>query len=950
MDPNVKCSKTDAQTWLSTALTNLDTCRAGFLDLGVKDMVLPLMSNNVSNLICNTLAINKVPFNYTPPEKDGFPSWVRPGDRKLLQSSTPRDNAVVAKDGSCNFRTIKDAINAASGSGRENNYSGSRSVGGESTTFNSATVAAVGDAFIARGITFRNTAGANNEQAVALRSGSDLSVFYQCSIGEYGSGCFDFTAVHMAWFSGQRLQEQTSGSLLAPMTKKKGEAANEESKKKSVSSAVKSQKEKPVVAKEVRSSKEEEDLLLDSGDDSYYGGDSLSGSLNSDDFESDFFDDGSDRETEGGDGEASEDELIACHDGSDDGEDGSDDEGSEGREESDSSEDEVAPRNTVGDVPLEWYKDEKHIGYDITGKKITKKEKQDKLDSFLATMDDSKNWRKIYDEYNDEEVELTKEESKLIRKMLKGEAPHADFDPYAPYVDWFNWDDDAIHPLSSAPEPKRRFIPSKWEAKKVVKYVRAIRKGLIKFEEEPNVYLLWGDDSASDQKSKHLTYIPPPKLKLPGHEESYNPPSEFIPTEKEKAAYELMYEEDRPKFIPKRFTSLRSIPAYENALKESSDRCSDLYLCPRVRKTRINIDPESLKPKLPSRKDLKPYPNSCYLEYKGHTGAVTSISPDCSGQWIASGSADGSVRIWEVETGRCLKVWQFKEPVKCVAWNPLPDFPILAVAMGQDVIILNTELGTDEEQQRIEELLRLGSLPELDESVAPIVSWHQDEGIKIRHFKNVSFVDWHPKGDYLSAVMSAGETRGVVIHQLSVHKTQRLPIKMRGLPVCTLFHPNHRGMFIIATKKNVRVFNLQKKELAIKKLQTGLREISSMAIHPGGDNLIVGSKEGKMCWFDMDLSSRPYKTLKNHPKDIRNVAFHRSYPLFASCSEDSTAYVFHGKVYSDLNENPLIVPLEILRGHSTSSSNRGVLDCKFHPRQPWLFTAGADSVIKLYCH
>lgn len=52
----------------------------------------------------------------------------------------------------------------------------------------------------------------------------------------------------------------------------------------------------------------------------------------------------------------------------------------------------VAPRNTVGDVPLEWYNDEKHIGYDITGKKIKKKERQDKLDSFLASADDSKNW------------------------------------------------------------------------------------------------------------------------------------------------------------------------------------------------------------------------------------------------------------------------------------------------------------------------------------------------------------------------------------------------------------------------------------------------------------------------------------------------------------------------------------------------------------------------------
>lgn len=39
--------------------------------------------------------------------------------------------------------------------------------------------------------------------------------------------------------------------------------------------------------------------------------------------------------------------------------------------------------------------------------------------------------RKIYDEYNDEEVELTKEEIKHIRRLLKGKAPHAEFDPYA---------------------------------------------------------------------------------------------------------------------------------------------------------------------------------------------------------------------------------------------------------------------------------------------------------------------------------------------------------------------------------------------------------------------------------------------------------------------------------------------------------------------------------------
>lgn len=56
---------------------------------------------------------------------------------------------------------------------------------------------------------------------------------------------------------------------------------------------------------------------------------------------------------------------------------------------------------------------------------------------------------------------------------------------------------------------------------KVVKYIRAIRKGWIKFEkpeEEPRHYLLWGDDSTSaESKRQGLKYIPAPKPKLAGN-------------------------------------------------------------------------------------------------------------------------------------------------------------------------------------------------------------------------------------------------------------------------------------------------------------------------------------------------------------------------------------------------------------------------------------------------
>lgn len=46
-------------------------------------------------------------------------------------------------------------------------------------------------------------------------------------------------------------------------------------------------------------------------------------------------------------------------------------------------------RCAVGEVPLEWYKDEQHIGYDKAGNRIVKKGKRDKVDALLARNDGS---------------------------------------------------------------------------------------------------------------------------------------------------------------------------------------------------------------------------------------------------------------------------------------------------------------------------------------------------------------------------------------------------------------------------------------------------------------------------------------------------------------------------------------------------------------------------------
>jgi ribosome biogenesis protein ERB1 len=97
----------------------------------------------------------------------------------------------------------------------------------------------------------------------------------------------------------------------------------------------------------------------------------------------------------------------------------------------------------------------------------------------------------------------------------------------------------------------------------------------------------------------------------------------------------------------------------------------------------------------------------------------------------------------------------------------------------------------------------------------------------------------------------------------------------------------------------------------------------------------------------MDLSTSAYKTLRYHNFAVRGVAYHKKHPLFASCSDDGNANVFHGMVYNDLMRNPLIVPLKKLEAHKVVD-NLGAIGLEFHPYQPWLFTCGADGTVKLF--
>ncbi|KAL3744603.1 hypothetical protein ACJRO7_013813 [Eucalyptus globulus] len=231
----------DMKTLLSAAMTNQESCLDGFSHdsankkvrealLGGQMHVFHLCSHAlamVKNITDADAANRRLPSSNRRLKEEikeegqepiQWPQWLSAGDRRLLQSTTVTPDVTVAADGSGDYRTVSEAVEAAPerserryvikikagvyrenvevtsrktnlmfvGDGRTTTIiTGSRNVVDGSTTFNSATVAVVGEGFLARDITFENTAGPSKHQAVALRVNSDFSAFYRCCMLAY---------------------------------------------------------------------------------------------------------------------------------------------------------------------------------------------------------------------------------------------------------------------------------------------------------------------------------------------------------------------------------------------------------------------------------------------------------------------------------------------------------------------------------------------------------------------------------------------------------------------------------------------------------------------------------------------------------------------------------------------------------------------------------------------
>ncbi|KAJ1400988.1 Pectinesterase, catalytic [Sesbania bispinosa] len=132
------------------------------------DFVIVSPYNGTDNYTSIGDAIAAAP-NNTQPQDGYFLIYVREGYYE--------EYVIVPKEKK-NILLVGDGINKTV-------ITGNHSVIDGWTTFNSSTFAVAGERFIAVDVTFRNTAGPEKHQAVAVRNNADLSTFYRCSFEGY---------------------------------------------------------------------------------------------------------------------------------------------------------------------------------------------------------------------------------------------------------------------------------------------------------------------------------------------------------------------------------------------------------------------------------------------------------------------------------------------------------------------------------------------------------------------------------------------------------------------------------------------------------------------------------------------------------------------------------------------------------------------------------------------
>lgn len=267
--------------------------------------------------------------------------------------------------------------------------------------------------------------------------------------------------------------------------------------------------------------------------------------------------------------------------------------------------------------------------------------------------------------------------------------------------------------------------------------------------------------------------------------------------------------------------------------------------------------------------------------YHGHQGAIWTVDVDPTSALIASGAADNTVRLWNIKTGKCLKVWNFNTAVKRVEFDETGS-QLLAVTeqrMGYlgTIVVLSINLNVDAEQ--FDEFLMTITC---GQSKATVAGW-----------------------SYLSKFIIAGHEDGSVSQYDAKTGDQILNSPAHDLIITDLQWSSDRTYFITASKdKTAKLINAS--NLEVLKTYVADTPLNSASITPKKDFVILGggqaamdvtttsTRQGKFeARFYHKIFEEEIGRVRGHFGPLNTVAVDPTGKGYASGGEDGYVRVHH---------------------------------------------------------
>ncbi|KAG8907848.1 translation initiation factor eIF3 subunit [Tulasnella sp. 403] len=292
--------------------------------------------------------------------------------------------------------------------------------------------------------------------------------------------------------------------------------------------------------------------------------------------------------------------------------------------------------------------------------------------------------------------------------------------------------------------------------------------------------------------------------------------------------------------------------------------------------------------------------------YSGHNGSVWSVDVDWflthvvadKSEFMVSGAADNTMKLWDVKTGKCLYSWEFPTAVRWVAFSEDGKQIVQTTEqrMGFQgairIFAVNRQDGTKQSTEPITNFNPVGSkVTVIDFAHIPslIITGHESGKISL----------WDPKKG--EEVLSNERAHGDVITDLQ-------------------FAPD-RSYFITSSKdKSARLH--ETKTLRVLKTYQTETPLNSAAIAPLRPYILLGGGQEAMSVTTTSARQGKFETrfwhkvfeeevgrVKGHFGPINTIAVHPSGRSYASGGEDGFVRVHHfdesyfkAKPYGDLGE------------------------------------------------